>query len=120
MVVKPAPFAPPRRARAGWYLSVVEPEDATGYQKLFELLAGAGARGGEDLPLALASVEQQRILVVMAAASNYWRNLFAALVAEGYAVAPVNPLRTHRSAGEELARTKTYRIDCLQIARFGA
>jgi transposase len=31
----------------------------------------------------------------------------------------VNPLRTHRFAGEELARTETDRIDCLQIARFG-
>ena len=34
-------------------------------------------------------------------------------------VALVNPLRTHRFAGEELARTKTDSIDCLQIARFG-
>ena len=29
-------------------------------------------------------------------------------------------LRTHRFAGEELARTKTDSIECLQIARFGA
>ena len=41
-------------------------------------------------------------------------------MANGFAVALVNPLRTHRFAGEELARTKTDRIDCLQIARFGA
>ena len=54
------------------------------------------------------------------AASHYWQNLFVVLVAEGYAVALVNPLRTHRFAGEELARTKTDSIDCLQIARFGA
>jgi transposase len=46
--------------------------------------------------------------------------LFAALIAEGYAVAVVNPLRTHRCASEELARTKTDSIDGLQIARFGA
>jgi transposase len=56
----------------------------------------------------------------MEASGHYWQNLFAALVAQGYAVALVNPLRTHRFAGEELARTKTDRIDCLQIARFGA
>ena len=56
----------------------------------------------------------------MEATGHYWQNLFAALVANGFAVALVNPLRTHRFAGEELARTKTDRIDCLQIARFGA
>src|SRR5262249_13173359 len=50
---------------------------------------------------------------------NYWQNLFAALVAHAHTVALVNPLRTHRFAGEELARTKTDRIDCVQIARFG-
>lgn len=103
-LVKPTPFA----------------EDVGGYQKLLELLARAGARGGEDLPLAPASAKQPRILVVMEATGHYWQNLFAALVAHGYAVALVNPLRTHRFAGEELARTKTDRIDCLQIARFGA
>jgi transposase len=36
------------------------------------------------------------------------------------AVALVNPLRTHRFAGEELARTKTDNLDRLQIERFGA
>lgn len=56
----------------------------------------------------------------MEVTGHYWQNLFAALVARGFAVALVNPLRTHRFAGEELARTKTDRIDCLQIARFGA
>jgi len=55
----------------------------------------------------------------MEATGHYWQNLFAALVAHGYGVAVVNPLRTDRFAGEELARTKTDRIDCLQIARFG-
>jgi transposase len=104
VIVKPTPFA----------------EDAAGYQQLFELLARAGARGGEDLPLAPASAPPQRTLVVMEATGHYWQNLFAALVAEDYAVALVNPLRTHRFAGEELARTKTDSIDCLQIARFGA
>jgi transposase len=70
-------------------------EDAAGYQKLFELLARAGARGGADLPLALASAQPQRTLVVMEATGNYWQNLLAALMAEGYAVALVNPLCTH-------------------------
>jgi transposase len=32
----------------------------------------------------------------MEATGHYWQNLFAALVAEGYAVALVNPLRTNR------------------------
>jgi transposase len=95
-------------------------EDAAGYQKLFELLGRAGARGGADLPLAPASAPPERTLVVMEATGHYWQNLFAALVTEGYAVALINPLRTHRFAGEELARTKTDSIDCLQIAHFGA
>jgi len=95
-------------------------ESAAGYEKLFALLARAGARGGEDLPLATASAPQQSTLVVMEATGHYWQNLFAALVAKGFAVALVNPLRTHRFAGEELARTKTDRVDCLQLGRFGA
>lgn len=94
-------------------------ESAPGYEKLFALLARAGARGGEDLPLATASEAPPSTLVVMEASGHYWQNLFAALVAKGFAVALVNPLRTHRFAGEELARTKTDRVDCLQIARFG-
>jgi transposase len=102
-LVKPTPFA----------------EDVSGHHKLLKLLARVGARGGEDLPLAPASAERPRILVVMEATGHYWQNLFATLVAHGYGVALVNPLRTHRFAGEELARTKTDRIDCLQIARFG-
>jgi transposase len=102
-VVKPTPFT----------------EDLGGYQKLLELLARVSARGGEDLPLAPTSALRAQILVVMEATGHYWQNLFEALVAHGYAVALVNPLRTHRFAGEELARTKTDRIDCLQIARFG-
>ena len=95
-------------------------ESAPGYEKLFALLARAGARGGEDLPLATASEAPPSTLLVMEASGHYWQNLFAALVAKGFAVALVNPLRTHRFVGEELARTKTDRIDCLQIARFGA
>jgi transposase len=94
-------------------------ESAPGYEKLFALLARGGARGGEDLPLATASAPPQSTLVVMEATGHYWQNLFAALVAKGFPVALVNPLRTHRFAGEELARTKTDRVDCLQIGRFG-
>jgi transposase len=47
----------------------------------------------------------QSTLVVMEATGHYGQNLFAALAARGV-VALVNPLRTHRFAGEELARTK--------------
>jgi transposase len=61
MVVKATPFA----------------ENAVGYQQLFALLARAGARGGADLPLAAASAEQERTLVVMEATGHYWQNLFA-------------------------------------------
>ena len=56
----------------------------------------------------------------MEATGHYWRNLFAALAAHGYAVALLNPLRTRRFAGEDLERTKTDSIDALGIARFGA
>ena len=61
-----------------------------------------------------------RLLVAMEATGHYWQNLFAALVSAGYAVALLNPLRTHRFAEEELARTKTDAIDALGIARFAA
>ena len=78
-------------------------EDAGGYQKLFERL-------GPPDPL----------LIAMEATGHYWQNLFAALVSAGYTVALLNPLRTHRFAEEELARTKTDAIDALGIARFAA
>ena len=78
-------------------------EDAAGYAKLFALLGQA--------PVALVAME---------ATGHYWRNLFAALAAHGYAVALLNPLRTRRFAGEDLERTKTDSIDALGIARFGA
>ena len=74
-------------------------ENASGYEKLFALLACAGARGGEDLPLATASALEQSTLVVMEATGHYWQNLFAALVAKGFGVALVNPLRTHQLRG---------------------
>ncbi len=78
-------------------------EDAAGYQKLREWLGSPS-----DL------------LVAMEATGHYWQNLFAFLAAEGFAVALLNPLRTHRFAGEDLARTKTDAIDALGIARFAA
>jgi len=78
-------------------------EDSSGYAHLFELLGPA-----EDCRVALE------------ATGHYWRNLFVALLAKGYAVAVLNPLRTRRFAEEELQRTKTDAIDALGIARFAA
>jgi transposase len=59
-------------------------------------------------------------LVAMEATGHYWKNLFAVLVTQGFVVALLNPLRTHRFAAEELQRTKTDAIDALGIARFAA
>jgi transposase len=78
-------------------------EDAPGYAKLFGLLGPPG-----------------EVLVAMEATGHYWKNLFAALAAQGYTVALINPLRTHRFAAEDLERTKTDAIDALGIARFAA
>jgi transposase len=78
-------------------------EDAAGYARLLERLG-----------------HPTDLLVVMEATGHYWKNLFATLVAHGFAVALINPLRTHRFAEEDLARTKTDAIDALGLARFGA
>lgn len=78
-------------------------EDSSGYTRLFELLGPA-----------------EGCLVALEATGHYWRNLFIALLANGYAVAVLNPLRTRRFAEEELQRTKTDAIDALGIARFAA
>jgi transposase len=78
-------------------------EDAVGYQQLLAVL-GAPA----DL------------LIAMEATGHYWKNLFATLTTAGFTVALLNPLRTHRFAGEALERTKTDAIDALGIARFAA
>lgn len=78
-------------------------EDDEGYAHLFETLGDKGD-----------------VLVAMEATGHYWKNLFAALAAEGYRVAVINPLRTRRFAEEDLQRTKTDAIDALGIASFAA
>jgi transposase len=78
-------------------------EDAAGYQKVLAVLGAPG-----------------EVLIAMEATGHYWKNLFAVLVAAGHTIALLNPLRTHRFAGEELARTKTDAIDAVGIARFAA
>ncbi len=78
-------------------------EDAAGYQKVLALLGAPG-----------------EVLIVMEATGHYWKNLFAVLAAAGHRIALLNPLRTHRFAGEELQRTKTDAIDAVGIARFAA
>jgi transposase len=76
-------------------------EDAGGYARLFELIGPAA-----------------EVLVAMEATGHYWKNVFAELTARGFPVALLNPVRTHRFAGENLERTKTDAIDALGIARF--
>lgn len=78
-------------------------EDAGGYERLLELFG-----------------DPRDTLVAMEATGHYWKNLFAALVARGFVVALLNPLRTARFTSEDLARTKTDAIDALGIARFAA
>ena len=78
-------------------------EDSEGYALLWEKLGGPGDT-----------------LVTLEATGHYWKNLFAALVTRGFSVALINPLRSHRFAQEDLARTKTDAIDALGLARFGA
>jgi len=78
-------------------------EDAEGYQQLLSLLNPA-----------------TDTLVAMEATGHYWKTLFAVLVAHGFAVALLNPLRTRRFAGEDLRRTQTDALDALGIARFAA
>ena len=78
-------------------------EDAAGYEKALALLGSA-----------------DQLLIAMEATGHYWKNLFATLSAAGHSIALINPLRTHRFAGEDLARTKTDALDALGIARFAA
>lgn len=76
-------------------------EEAAGYAKLLDLLG-----------------PPEQALIAMEATGHYWQNLFAVLAAQGYSIALLNPLRTHRFAGEDLQRAKTDAIDALSIARF--
>src|SRR5262249_48104451 len=75
--------------------------------------------GGDSKPFPLLG-EPSETLVAMEATGHYWKNLYAALAARGFAVALLNPVRTRRFAEEDLQRTKTDAIDALGIARFAA
>lgn len=57
------------------------------------------------------------LVIVMEATGHYWQNLFAVVTAHGFAVTVLNPLRSHRFAAEDLARTKTDAIDAVGLAR---
>jgi transposase len=96
-------------------LAVVSPE---GEVQVRPTPFGEDAQGYALLFGRLGSPEQ--VVVAMEATGHYWKNLFAALCARGFQVALINPLRTHRFAGEDLQRTKTDAIDALGIARFAA
>jgi transposase len=76
-------------------------EDLTGYEKLLGLI---GPSDGA--------------LVALEATGHYWQNLFATLVASGFAVALLNPLRTRRFAEVDMPRAKTDSVDALSIAKF--
>jgi transposase len=76
-------------------------EEAAGYQRLREIIGSA-----------------EEAHVGMEATGHYWQNLFAFLIAEGFQVSVVNPLRTRRFAEEDLKRAKTDAIDSIGIARF--
>jgi transposase len=76
---------------------------------------GEDAEGYERLRSALGPTEG--VLVALEATGHYWQNLVATLVADGYAVVLINPLRTHRYAEEDLERAKTDVIDAHRIAK---
>ena len=65
---------------------------------------------GEDASGCAASVRvawpSWRLFAGIGSDGHYWRNLFVALLAKGYAVAVLNPLRTRRFAEEELQQTR--------------
>lgn len=77
-----------------------------------------GAEGYDKLREHLGSPQQ--LLIAMEATGHYWKNLFAFLCAEGYAVAVLNPLRARRYAEEDLKRAKTDSIDAKGLACFAA
>lgn len=78
-------------------------EDVSGYEKLLELIGPA-----------------EGALVALEATGHYWQNLFATLVASGFAVALLNPLQTRRFAEVDMPRAKTDAVDALSIAKFAA
>jgi len=78
-------------------------EESGGYEKLRQLLGDPAST-----------------LVAVEATGHFWQNLLAYLVADGFGVALLNPLRTRRFAEGELARAKTDSVDALQIARLAA
>ena len=78
-------------------------EDAAGYTKLLGLLG-----------------QPAESLVAMEATGHYWKNLFATLVAHGFRMALLNPLRTRHFSQQDLQRAKTDAIDAVGIACFAA
>jgi transposase len=59
-------------------------------------------------------------VVGLEATGHYWKNVVAFLLAEGFAIVLLNPLRTHRFAQAELQRAKTDALDALGLARLVA
>jgi transposase len=57
-------------------------------------------------------------VVGLEATGHYWKNLVAWLIARGFGVVVINPLRTRRFAEADLIRAKTDAVDALAIARF--
>lgn len=55
--------------------------------------------------------------VVLEATGHYWKNLAAALLANGYPLVVLNPLQSARFQQENLVRTKTDGVDALGLAR---
>lgn len=78
-------------------------EDTGGYSKVREILGSP-----------------EGVLVILEATGHYWQNLFAHLVADGYGLVLLNPLRSRRFADEEMLRTKTDAVDAVSLARFAA
>lgn len=62
--------------------------------------------------------EPEGALVGLEATGHYWKNLAVSLIAWGFGLVLINPLRTRRFAEEDLLRAKTDAIDAKAIARF--
>lgn len=76
-------------------------EDEEGYERLRQWLG-----------------KPEDALVGLEATGHYWKNLVATLLARGFDVVLINPLRTRRFAEEDLLRAKTDSVDAMSIARF--